>query len=174
MEQINEFFKLIFDQQPVMVVLVIIIMFLFLVIYATRSVSTQQTQDHEEKRMLIDLFSDLKGVIDRLSVAQEKRNEAFGSQIEEQRATNKNLSALNVAFADYHSSLADTISTMFRTQITARLDKVELKVDELIDVAKNKPDCNDEIINRMNNLHRDIEIMKDYIVKKETERLEDL
>jgi len=157
MESINEFFKLLFEQQPLSIVLSIIIIFLFLVIYATRTVSKQQTEDHEEKKMLIDLFSDLKGVINALTQAQNKRNETVEIQIQEQKTTNRNLSSLNTAFADYHSSLADTISVIFKNQITGRLDNVESKVNEVYDLVKNKPDCNDELLNRLNDIGKQLD-----------------
>lgn len=172
----NDLAKDIFRQQPIIIVLFLIFMFILLVFYATRTVSKQNSEDHREKGLLIELvkdsntmFGNLREAIDSLKSSQDKRSEALVHQINEQKITNSNLNLLNKSFSDYHTSIADTIS-LFSTQISIRLNGVETSINEL----KNKPDCNDEILNRLNSLGRDITIINDYLVKKETERLEEL
>lgn len=165
-DNINDTAKWIFTQQPIIIVLFLVFMAILLIFYATKTVSKQNSEDHEEKKMLLTLFADLKNAISAMSSAQEKRNESIEVQIQEQRNTNKNLSSLNVAFADYHSSLADTIGMIFKNQVTGRLDKVESKVDEIYSVVSNKPDCNDEILNRLNDLGREFTELKTLIADK--------
>lgn len=172
----NDIAKDIFSKQPIIIVLFLIFIFLLLIFYATRTVSKQQTEDHKEKGLLIELVKDsntmfgaLRDAIDGLRVSQDKRNESLAHQIKEQKETNATLTILNKSFADYHTSIADTIS-LLNTQINVRLNAVEQLLNEL----KSKPDCNDEILNRLNNLNKDIAIMRDFMVKKETERLEGL
>lgn len=163
----NDLAKWVFTQQPIIIVLFLVFMSLLLIFYATKTVSKQNSEDHEEKKMLLELFGDLKNAITALSASQEKRNETVEIQIKEQQTTNRNLQGLNNAFADYHTSLADTIGTIFKNQVTGRLDKVESRVDDIYDLVKNKPDCNDEILNRLNNLGKDFTELKNMLDKRE-------
>lgn len=163
----NDLAKWVFTQQPIIIVLFLIFMSLLLIFYATKTVSKQNSEDHEEKKMLLELFGDLKNAITALSASQEKRNETVEIQIKEQQTTNRNLQGLNNAFADYHTSLADTIGTIFKNQVTGRLDKVESRVDDIYDLVKNKPDCNDEILNRLNNLGKDFTELKNMLDKRD-------
>lgn len=171
----NELAKDIFRQQPIIIVLFLIFMFILLVFYATRTVSKQQSEDHKEKGLLIELVKDsnqmfavLRDAIDSLRVSQEKRNEALANQIVEQKSTNTSLNLLNKSFGDYHTSIADTIA-LLNTQISMRLNTVENSINEL----KSKPDCNDEILIKLNGLSKDISVIRDYIISKETEKLEE-
>lgn len=163
----NDLAKQVFSQQPIVIVLFLIFMFLLLIFYATKAVSKQNSEDHAEKNQLIELtgktigaFNKLSEMIDSLKKSQDVRNESIAVQIKEQKQTNQNLQSLNYAFADYHTSLTDTIGTIFKNQITGRLDNVESRVDEIYDLVKNKPDCNDEILNRLNELGKQIEGLK--------------
>lgn len=172
----NDIAKEIFKQQPIIIVLFLIFMFLLLIFYATRTVSKQNSEDHKEKGQLIDLIKDsntmfgaLRDAIDSLRDSQNRRNEALQHQIIEQKTTNNNLGLLNKSFSDYHTSIADTIS-LFNTQMNVRLTGVEQSLNEL----KNKPDCNDEILNRLNTLGQEITTVREYLVNKEVKRLEDI
>lgn len=177
----NELAKDIFRQQPIIIVLFLVFMFILLVFYATRTVSKQQSEDHKEKGLLIELVRDattangkLTEAIESLKVSQDTRNAALEVQIKEQQTTNRNLSSLNIAFADYHTSLADTISNLFKNQVTTRLDNLESTVKDILSTVKNKPDCNDEVLNRLNEMGRDMDALKNYFVDKEIKRLEDV
>lgn len=163
-DNINDTAKWIFTQQPIIIVLFLVFMAILLIFYATKTVSKQNSEDHLEKNQLIDLtgktlgaFNKLSEAIESLKKSQDIRNESIAEQIKEQQTTNRNLQGLNTAFADYHTSLADTIGMIFKNQVTGRLDKVELKVDEIYDIVKNKPDCNDEILNRLNDLGKTLD-----------------
>lgn len=177
----NDLAKEIFRQQPIIIVLFLIFIFLLLIFYATRTVSKQNSEDHKEKGQLIELIKDsnamfarLGDAIDSLKVAQEKRNENHEIQISEQKQTNNNLRSLNNAFADYHGSLTDTITTILKNQFTTRLDNVETKVDDIYHVVTSKSDCNDEVLNRLNGLGRDIENIKTFLVNEKVKELEDI
>lgn len=165
-DNLNDTAKWVFSQQPIIIVLFLVFIALLLIFYATKTVSQQNTQDHEEKKMLLELFSDLKTAITNLADSQVKRNESLEVQIAEQKTTNRNLGSLNQAFADYHSSLADTIGVIFKNQITGRLDQMETRIDEIYDLAKNKPDCNDEILDRLNDLGKNIDKLNEYVSKE--------
>jgi len=145
--------KWIFTQQPIIIVLFLAFVLLLLFIIAIRAGSKQNSEDHKEKGLLIELVKDsnhmfgaLREAIDGLRVSQEKRNEALVESLKEQKTTNLNLTALNQALATNHSDFVDTITVVLRNQVTGRLDKVEGRVDEIYDIVAAKSDCNELVL----------------------------
>lgn len=177
----NDLAKQIFTQQPIIIVLFLVFMLIILAIIATRMVSKQNSEDHNEKSLLISLVKDsnqmfgaLRDAIDGLRISQEKRNDALVESLKEQKTTNTNLSALNQALATNHADFVDTITVVLRNQVTGRLDKVEGRVDEIYDIVKTKTDCNDIVLDKIETLNKDLVLLKDYFVDREVKRLEDM
>jgi len=107
-------------------------------------------------------------------LSQEKRNDAIEVQIQEQKVTNTNLTALNQALANNHSDFVDTITVVLRNQVTGRLDKVEGRVDEIYNIVTTKTDCNDLVLEKISTLSNDVVSLKEYFVNREVKRLEDM
>lgn len=177
----NDIAKDIFRQQPIVIVLFLIFMAMVIIFYALKISGKQNSEDHTEKSLLIDLVKDsnhmfgaLREAIDGLRMSQEKRNDALVESLKEQKTTNLNLTALNQALANNHSDFVDTITVVLRNQVTGRLDKVEGRVDEIYNIITTKPDCNDLVLEKISNLSSDVVSLKEYFINREVKRLEDM
>lgn len=177
----NDIAKDIFRQQPIVIVLFLIFMAMVIIFYALKIAGKQNSEDHKEKGLLINLVKDsnqmfgaLREAIDGLRISQEKRNDAFVESLQEQKATNQNLTALNQALANNHSDFVDTITVVLKNQVTGRLDKVEGRVDEIYDIVAAKSDCNDLVLEKIGSLSNDVISLKEYFVNREVKRLEDM
>lgn len=177
----NDIAKDIFRQQPIVIVLFLIFMAMVIIFYALKISGKQNSEDHKEKGLLIELVKDsnqmfgaLKDAIDGLRISQEKRNEALTEQLKEQKTTNTNLTALNQALASNHADFVDTITVVLRNQVTGRLDKVEGRLDEVYEIVTTKADCNDLVLEKIESLSNDVISLKDYFVNREVKRLEDM
>lgn len=172
MEAINEFLIKLLDKDPLILILFIVIMFLILVIYATRAVSKQNTEDHTEKKQLIELiqntsaaFVSLKDAIDSLRVAQDIRNETNLKQLEAMNKVGIGVELLNKAFADYHVSIDDTLQ-LNRDTIVAKMNYFEGLVTELSNAIKNTPDNYNRIERLLERIVQQNEEIKVLIAQK--------